>query len=170
MTRVKRSSKLLYGLCVCQHIVSSKWVVESAKAGHFLPLENFALTDADFEAEYKCEIQKVLQSPLRKTLFEGKTFYVTPKVIPDMKDLTKWIELCGGKVEKTRRSNARIQDANLQTPGSYMIITCETDLHLVLALTKPGKSYCSVCSSEYVMQSIMRQVLNLEPHLIRANK
>lgn len=170
MTRVKRSSKLMYGLCVCQYIVSSKWLVDSAKEGYFLPLENYSLTDSDFISEYKCDIQKVLQSPLRKTLFEGKTFYVTPKVVPAIKDLVKWIELCGGKVEKTRRSNARIQDANLQLPGSYMIITCETDLHLVQALTKPGKSYCSVCSSEYVMQSIMRQVLNLEPHLIRASK
>lgn len=168
MTRIRRSIKLIYGLCVCQNIVSSLWIIESAKAGYFLPLENFTLSDPDFESQHKCDMQKAVQSTNRKTLFDGKTFYITPKVFPNINDITKWIELCGGTVEKTRRSNARIQEANIQCRDSYIIITCENDIHLVASLTKPGKSsYCNVCSTEYIMQSIMRQTLTMEPHVIR---
>lgn len=170
MTRLTRTSKLIYALCIAQFVVSSKWLSESATIGYFLPLEGYTITSEAFLAQQKCEIQRVLASPVRRRLFEGKIFYITPKVFPSITDLTRWILLCGGQVERTRQSNAKIQELNAKAPNTYVIISCENDLHLVAPFTKQNKnSYCNVCSTEYVMQAILQQQLTIEPHIIRTS-
>lgn len=168
-TQLKRTVKIIYGLIVCKYIVSSRWLVECAKVGQFVPLEPYSYAANDLQVEkVNCNIGKVLSSSIRRTLFEGKTFYITPQVSPTSKDVTRWIELCGGTVEKTRQSNAKIQEINTKAPNTYIIISCETDLHLVAHFTRQSKhSYCNVCSTEFIMQSIMTQTVNMEPFVIK---
>ena len=43
MTRVARTVKLILALATVRHLVSSKWVSDSAVAGQFLPLDNYRL-------------------------------------------------------------------------------------------------------------------------------
>lgn len=106
LTHLSRSYKLLFALCAVDHIVSSKWIVDSAKAGKFLRSDEYAMHSTEqFRKTFKnCDIQAVIKSTTRKTLFAGKTFHITPSVRPTINDITRLIEFCGGKVEARRRS------------------------------------------------------------------
>lgn len=166
LTQLVRTYKLLYALCFVNHIVSSKWIVDSAKAGKFLRPDEYALNDESFRKLFNCDIQEVIKSTTRKTLFAGKTFFVTPSVRPKPKDIVKLIEFCGGKVELKRRNAAQILQANGQQPDSYIILTCTQDLHLVHDLMKVGKSNRCICSTELIMAAIMHQKIDIEAHII----
>lgn len=166
LTRLARTTNLLLGLCVVDHVLSSKWIVESAKAGEFLPVDGFEINDESFKENYRCDIQSTIKSPKRKDLFKGKVFYITPSVRPNVHDLTKLIELCGGKVEKKRRSAAQIAETNAKSPESYIMLTCTKDMHLLIDLTKPGKPNRIICATELVMSAIMLQKIEIEPHVI----
>lgn len=148
------------------NVLSSKWIVESAKAGKFLSTDDFEITDDTFKETYHCDIQAAIKSPNRKQLFQDKTFYITPSVRPNVKDLTKLIELSGGKVEKKRRSATLIAETNAQTPESYIVLTCTKDMHLLIDLTKPGKPNRIICATELIMSAIMLQKFEVEKHII----
>lgn len=166
LTRLARTCNLLLGLCVVDHVLSSNWVVESAKAGEFLPLDGFEINDDSFKEIYHCDIQSTIRSTSRKELFKDKVFYITPSVRPNIKELTKLIEICGGKVEKKRRSAVQIAESNAQAPESYIMLTCTKDMHLLIDLTKPGKPNRIICATELVMSAIMIQRIEIEPHVI----
>lgn len=139
LTRLVRTCKLMMAICTAEHVLSSQWILDSAKAGKFLPTTEYAWNDNRFNEEYKCNIQIAIKSPTRRTLLSGKNFFITPSVRPRPKDLTKIIELCGGKVESKRRSASHIAQTTTENPESYIILTCPKDIHLLLDLTKPGK-------------------------------
>lgn len=166
LTHLVRTYKLLFALCTVDYIVSSKWIVDSAKAGKFLRPDEYTLNDEQFRKNFNCDIQEVIKSTTRKTLFAGKTFFVTPSVKPKHKDVVKLIEFCGGKVESKRRPAAQIVQANAQQPDSYIILTCTQDLHLVHDLMKVNKPNRFICSTELVLAAIMHQKIELEPHII----
>lgn len=164
LTELRRSYKLLFGLCTVDHIVSSKWIVDSAKAGKFLRPDEYALnSDEKFRNEFRnCDVQAVIKSTTRKTLFAGKTFFITPSVRPSAKEIARVIEFCGGKVESKRRKATEIQQMNLQNPDSYFILTCSNDLHLLYDLLQPGKPNRCIGTTEFVMSSIMNQKITFE--------
>lgn len=166
LTRLVRTSKLLMAVCTVDHVLNSRWISDSAKAGKFLPTNDYAWQDNLFNEQYKCDIQAAIKSPTRRTLLTGKYFYITPSVRPRPKDLTKIIELCGGKVELKRRSASQIAQANSEQPESYIILTCTRDIHLLIDLTKPGKPNRIICATEYVLSAIMHQKPEVEPHII----
>lgn len=153
-------------ICTADHILNSKWIVDSAKSGKFLPTNEYIWNDAEFNETYHCDILKSIKSPIRKTLFAGKTFYITPSVRPNPKELEKLIKLCGGKVEAKRRSASQITQANTQNPESYIILTCTKDIHLLIDLTKPGKPNRIICATELVLSAVMQQKIDIEPHII----
>lgn len=140
--------------------------MESAKAGKFLPTDDFQLNDEQFSEIYRCDIQSTIKSTKRKQLFDGKTFYITPSVRPNVKELTALIVMSGGKVEKKRRTAAAIAETNAQHPESYIILTCTKDMHLLIDLTKPGKPNRIICATELVMTAVMQQKIEVEPHII----
>lgn len=119
-----------------------------------------------FENNTIVTFQEVIKSSTRKTLFSGKTFFITPSIRPKYKDVVKLIEFCGGKVEAKRRTAAQIAQANTQQPDSYIILTCTQDMHLVHDLLKIGKSNRFICSTEFVLAAIMHQKVEFEPHII----
>lgn len=164
LTELKRSYKLLFAMCSADHIVSSKWIVDSAKAGKFLRPDEYALhSDDKFRSEFRnCDVQAVLKSSTRKTLFAGKTFFITPSVRPEPKSIARLIEFCGGKVESKRRTNAQIQQTNIQNPESYIILTCSNDIHLVYDLVRADSQNRFITTTEFVMTSIMQQKITPE--------
>lgn len=167
MTRIGRSCKFLRALCVVDYVLHSNWLVESCKAGKLLPPDNFKVRDKELEETFDFSMDKLFQSPNRRFLFSGKTFFITPSVFPARSELTKLIELAGGKVEQKRRTAAAIAEAITQSPDAYIIVSCSHDLHLLSDLTRPGKPKCLVCSTEVVMTSIMKQKIETEPHIIQ---
>lgn len=167
LTRLVRSLKLLTALPTAEHIVSSRWLIDSAQAGHFVPITAaYEWNDPLFRETFGCDIQCTIRSPIRQSLFTGKTFYMTPSVNPKYKDLQRLIELCGGKVERQRRSMARIADGQAQDPDAYIILSCTKDLHLLADLLR-GKTNRIICASEFVLTSIMTQTIDIEKHIIK---
>uniref|UniRef100_A0A182JVI3 PAX-interacting protein 1 n=1 Tax=Anopheles christyi TaxID=43041 RepID=A0A182JVI3_9DIPT len=168
MTRVARTVKLILALATTRHLVSSKWVSDSAVAGQFLPLDNYRLDVSELNEQFKCDLHKVLDAPGRSKLFEGKVFFVTPQVKPACKDVRQMIELGGGVVEKNPRTIKRIREANAEKPGSYVIVSCPEDRIIIQPFIQKAKhAVCQICTTEYVMQSIMQQRLCIEPHIIK---
>lgn len=97
MTKPTRTLKFLYALCRSKYIIlvrnndirifhnsiklfQSSWLEESAKLGCFQPEENHWVTDLG--TSVKCNIPAVIKSPIRKTLFENRVFFITPSVVP----------------------------------------------------------------------------------------
>jgi PAX-interacting protein 1 len=165
MTIPSRTIKLLIALCKCRYIVSSKWIIESALAGHFLPEENYRLDFSKVEETFNCNIYTVFDSPLRRTLFDGKVFYISPQVKPHVGDCRSLIEMCGGVVEKTLRTVRKVREQNIERPESYLIVTCVEDRLLIQPYIK--QKVCAIVTTEYIMQSIMQQSINAEPHIIK---
>lgn len=168
MTRLTRTCKLLQCLCRVNHVVSSDWLTESASAGELLPEDKFQIHDPKFELMFKADIHQAVKSTSREQLFEGRTFHMTPSVRPTAKEMTKLIELCGGKVEKARRSLLKIHEANTAHPNSYIILSCPPDLHLLADIMRSKQHSRIICTTEFVMRSVMNQrVMDMEPHIIR---
>lgn len=80
MTQPSRTIKAIYALCRAKYVVKSEWLEESAKAGYFQPEDNFWVSDLG--SGYKCDVPAVVKSPMRKSLFENRVFYITPSVFP----------------------------------------------------------------------------------------
>lgn len=166
LTRLARTEKLLFALCTVDHIVSSNWIVESAKAGKFLHVDKYLWDVTPLNEQFNGNIMKAIGSPNRKTLFAGKTFFITPSVRPNCVSLKKLIELCGGKVETGRRSASQIIQSNTQQPDSFIILTCMSDMHLLIDLMKSGKLKRVICTTELVMAAIMQQKIDLDAHIL----
>lgn len=169
LTRLLRSVKLLLALPVANHIISSRWLVDSASAGHFLPITSaYEWDDDTFKKTFFCDIQRTIRSPARNKLFDGRAFYMTPSVNPNIRNLTSLIEMSGGTVERHRRSAVRIAETITQQPNSYTILSCTKDLHLLLDLLRsPGNAKSIICATEFVLTSIMTQTIDMEKHVIQ---
>lgn len=162
MTHPMRTVKFMYGLCVAKFILSTNWLVDSALNGYFVPEEHYGLKEVELEG-IKMDVQLVLNSSIRNRIFDGKVFYLTPSIKPAINHLKTMIEICGGIVEENRRSVPKIHEQNNLSANSYIIISCPTDSHLI-----PFKQFvCFVCTTEFVMQSIMSQTINFTPHMIK---
>lgn len=171
MTRIGRSCRFLRALCTVNYIVHSKWITDSSLAGKFLSIDNKYTSDyKELEELFKFNIEKTLNSSQRRTLFNGKSFFVTPSIFPPKSEIVKLIELCGGKVEDKRRTATGIAEANSQSYDSYIVITCQHDLHLMADLCRPGKPKCLTCTAETIMRSIMKQKIEIEPFIIQYNQ
>ena len=70
-------------------------------------------------------------------VFQDKTFYMTPGVVPRPSVLAEVVECAGGKVDKTRRPLKYIQEVNRST-YNYIVITVANDLHILKDLINVG--------------------------------
>ena len=166
MTRESRTCKLIQAVCHVDYVLKSQWLVESAKAGKFLPPDSYKIQYIPVDENLKFHLDTALQSPNRATLFAGRYFYVTPDVFPARSEIIRMIESSGGKVEEKRRSSQAIAEIYNQSPDSYIIVTCPNDMHLCVDLTRFGNPKCPIVSTEFVMSSILKQNLEIEPHII----
>ena len=155
MTKPNRTMKFLFALCTAKYILSSSWLEDSARAGYFQTEDNYWIKDLS-EMNYKCDVLGVIKSPIRNRLFENRVFYITPTVKPAPSYLRWLIERSGGKWEHNRRSVMKIHELNQQSPNSYSVVSCPEDLNLL-----GFKHYvCYVCTSEFILQSIMTQTMD----------
>ncbi|KAL4703506.1 hypothetical protein ACJJTC_018090 [Scirpophaga incertulas] len=168
MEKLLRTSKMVSCLTTVKHLVSTEWVVESQRLNKFADEAEHELRDEEFNKMFQCDISEVLLcGEQRRKLFEGITFFLTPCVKPSRSCLTEMIELCGGKVEKNRRSYVSIQEMHNTRPYSYLVLTVPNDLHLVYYLLQSEKTLNVVCNTEVVLTAIMRQKLEIEDFLVK---
>ncbi|XP_049879370.1 PAX-interacting protein 1 isoform X2 [Pectinophora gossypiella] len=168
MEKLVRTCKLITCLVTVKHILSPEWILESQRLNKFADEAKYGLRDEAFNNMFKCDVSEVLLcGEQRRKLFEGITFFLTPCVKPTRQQLTEMIELCGGKVEKNRRSYVSIQEMHNQRPYSYLVLTVPNDLHLVYYLLQSEKTLNVVCSTEVVLSAIMRQKLEVEEFLVK---
>ncbi|CAF4800475.1 unnamed protein product [Pieris macdunnoughi] len=168
MEKLVRTCKLVSCLITVKHLLTTEWVTESQRLNKFADEAKYALRDEDFNKAFKCDVDEVLLSgEQRKKIFEGITFFLTPCVKPAKASLTEMIELCGGRVEKNRRSYISIQEIHNQRPYSYLVLTVPNDLHLVYYLLQTEKTLNVVCSTEVVLSAIMRQKLEIGEFLVK---
>ncbi|KAJ8712780.1 hypothetical protein PYW08_008084 [Mythimna loreyi] len=168
MDKLVRTCKLISSLVTVKHLLTPEWILESQRLNKFADEAKHGLRDEAFNKMFKCDISEVLLcGEMRKKLFEGVTFFLTPCVKPSRGALTEMIELCGGKVEKNRRSYVSIQEMHNQKNYSYLVLTVPNDLHLVYYLLQSEKTLNVVCSTEVVLSAIMRQKLEVEEFLVK---
>ncbi|XP_039752562.1 PAX-interacting protein 1 isoform X2 [Pararge aegeria] len=168
MEKLVRTCKLVSCLVTVKHLLSPEWILESQRANKFADEAKHGLRGEAFNKTFKCDVDEVLLcGEQRKKLFEGITFYLTPCVKPSKSSLTEMIELCGGKVEKNRRSYVSIQELHSQKPYSYLVLTVPNDLHLVYYLLQSEKTLNVVCNTEVVLSAILRQRLEIQEFLVR---
>lgn len=168
MEKLVRTCKLISSLVTVKHLLTPEWILESQRLNKFADEAKHGLRDEAFNKMFKCDISEVLLcGEMRKKLFEGTTFFLTPCVKPSRGALTEMIELCGGKVEKNRRSYVSIQEMHNQKNYSYLVLTVPNDLHLVYYLLQSEKTLNVVCSTEVVLTAIMRQKLEVEEFLVK---
>lgn len=168
MDKLVRTCKLVSCLVTVKHLLSPEWVLESQRLNKFADEAKHGLRDEAFNKVFSCDVSELLLcGEQRKKLFDGVTFFLTPCVKPARGALTEMIELCGGKVEKNRRSYVSIQEMHNQRPYSYLVLTVPNDLHLVYYLLQSEKTLNVVCSTEVVLSAIMRQKLQVEEFLVK---
>ncbi|KAJ2940230.1 hypothetical protein O0L34_g11798 [Tuta absoluta] len=168
MDKLVRTSKLVSCLVTVKHLLTPQWILDSQRLNKFADEAKHGLKDEAFNKMFKCDIQEVLLcGEQRRRIFEGVTFFLTPCVKPSRGHLTEMIELCGGRVEKNRRSYVSIQELHNQKPYSYLVLTVPNDLHLVYYLLQSEKTLNVVCSTEVVLSAIMRQKLEVEEFLVK---
>ncbi|CAH2093665.1 unnamed protein product [Euphydryas editha] len=168
MEKLVRTCKLVSCLITVKHLLTPEWIMESQRLNKFADEAKHGLRDEAFNKMFKCDVDEVLLcGEQRRKLFDGITFFLTPCVKPSKAGLTEMIELCGGKVEKNRRSYVSIQEMHNQKPYSYLVLTVPNDLHLVYYLLQSEKTLNVVCSTEVVLSAIMRQKLEIEEFLVK---
>ncbi|GBP00594.1 PAX-interacting protein 1 [Eumeta japonica] len=168
MEKLVRTCKLVACLVTVKHLVTPEWLYESQRLNKFADEAQYGLRDDAFNGTFKCDVSEVLLSgEERRRLFEGVTFFLTPCVKPSRAALTEIIELCGGKVEKNRRSYVSIQEIHKQRPYSYIVLTVPNDLHLVYYLLQSEKTLNVVCSTEVVLSAVLRQKLEVDEFLVK---
>ena len=92
-------------------------------------------------------------------LFQGKTFYITPSVVPSRSVLREIIENSGGKVASQRKSLKAINEVNQMDDNAYIVISCAADLHLIADLIKSKIGEFKLRKMEYRMLMVISLVL-----------
>jgi hypothetical protein len=86
---------------------------------------------------------------------------LTPSINPPWKKLKLVIEHAGGKVENRRRKTVE-EISQMNKPGqdpTYLLITCEHDLHIVADVLK---AKIGVYNSEFVMSAVLNGKMNYD--------
>ena len=94
-----KTMKLLESIALGVPIVSDTWLLESAKAGHFLPLRNYQPNVPKQEKEWNFQLDKIWGKP--QAPFEGHTIYFTFELQKSYSNFDEIKEVCkavGAKV------------------------------------------------------------------------
>ncbi|KAJ0098482.1 hypothetical protein Patl1_20419 [Pistacia atlantica] len=151
--KVRKTLNFCTALCSGAWIVSPSWLKQSFREGRFVDELPYILYDEDYVLKYRAELKTaVLRAKARPGgLFKGYNISMAARVQPTVKTLSAIVKSAGGKVI------ARLDIANEMSKMIY--IACEEDMEEALTAVKKG---ISTFSSEWLMNCIMRQELDLE--------
>lgn len=136
MPTLIRTPKLLCCIPVVKYILSPRWIQESAQQGKLLDEQAYLLKDSELERKMDFNLLKVLSMPQRSQLFKGKTFYITPSVVPSRSVLREIVECSGGKALIQPKSVKSILELTQKDENAFIVISCSTDFHLLADLLK----------------------------------
>jgi PAX-interacting protein 1 len=127
--RIARTVKFMCAFSSCKFIVTSDWILESAKQNRFANELQFILNDTEGEKYFNFNLQNSLEKR-NPELFKGIVFYITHGCIPSPSLLKEMIESVGGNAVTTKRPTkrqlAKMRENNLK----FMVITSDNDLHM----------------------------------------
>ncbi|KIP02673.1 hypothetical protein PHLGIDRAFT_111799 [Phlebiopsis gigantea 11061_1 CR5-6] len=148
---IVRTEKFLVAMAVAPHIVTDKWVEACVSKKKIMPEKDYILKDPDNEKRYHYKLADALSRAHKKgrKLFEGKTFYVTPKVPVDAK-LLKAVITAGGGQFSSQNPTVRI----LKGHSSRFVVSTPADVSIWRPLAEQG---FPVYSQELVLTSVLRQ-------------
>ncbi|XP_043788015.1 MATH and LRR domain-containing protein PFE0570w isoform X2 [Apis laboriosa] len=148
--KIRRTVKFLCALALSIPIVSTNWLHDSEKIGHFEELENYILEDPEAEAKFHFKLKKSLEKAKEYKLLEGYTLILTPNIAPPPPELKSIIISCGGK-------------ALLRPPSSWpekaMIISNKEDLINAKKFLVKAPKNIIIQSTEFILTGILRQEL-----------
>ncbi|XP_064601096.1 LOW QUALITY PROTEIN: PAX-interacting protein 1-like [Liolophura sinensis] len=159
-----RTLKLFVGINVCRCIVTKEWLEDSDQEAKFVDESKYALKDRQAEATMNCDLAESMRRSRKLPLFKGLSFYLTPSVLPSRKELSTIIESAKGTVLKKKpplKTLQSVRSDKISHPGysSYVIISCDTDIHLCRDL-KAKK--IAVHNAEFVLTGVLRQEVDFE--------
>ncbi|CAA3011239.1 microcephalin isoform X1 [Olea europaea subsp. europaea] len=134
-------------------IVSPSWLKESFRKGRFVDEMPFTLKDEEYETKYRTELKcAVLRAKTRpRALLKGLDICLANHVQPPVATLSAIVKSAGGNVIR------RVDKVNEATKTIF--IASEEDMEEALLAVKKG---IWTFSSEWLMNCIMRQELDLE--------
>ncbi len=136
MPTLMRTPKLLCCLSTVKFILSPRWIHESSQQGKLLDEQPYLLQDTELERKMDIDLVKLLSLQNRDQLFKGKTFYITPSVVPSRSVLRDIAESSGGKVITQPKSMKTISELLQKDENAYIVISCPIDLHLLTDVVK----------------------------------
>nr|SVE73424.1 EOG090X027U [Daphnia atkinsoni] len=163
MPTFMRTPKLLCCLPTVKFILSPRWIQESVQQGKLLDEQPYLLKETELERKMEIDLLKLLSLPQRDQLLKGKTFYITPSVVPSRSVLRDIVESSGGKVVAQPKSMKAISELTHKDENSYIVISCATDFHL---LNDVMKSKIGIYSSEFILSAILKQAIIGAPYRI----
>ncbi|KAI0083353.1 hypothetical protein BDY19DRAFT_1060990 [Irpex rosettiformis] len=158
---IVRTEKFLYAMAVGAHVVSVNWVEMCVAKKTILPADGYTLKDPTNEEKFGFKLSDALKRAGEKKgkLFEGKTFYVTPKVPVDTKLMKNVITLGGGQFS-TQTPTARI----LKGSSNRVVVSSPGDIAIWRPLLEAG---FPVYSQELVLTGMLRQEVDWEGREMR---
>ncbi|XP_073938667.1 mediator of DNA damage checkpoint protein 1 isoform X6 [Castor canadensis] len=143
--RIRRTVKFLCALGKGIPILSLDWLHQSRKAGHFLPPDEYVVTDPEQEKNFGFRLRDALSRAQERRLLEGYEIHVTPGVQPPPPQMGEIISCCGGTV----LSNM---------PRSYkpqrVVITCPQDFP---RCSIPSRLGLPLLSPEFLLTGVLKQ-------------
>lgn len=136
MPSLLRTTKLFCCLPNVKYVLSARWVQDSVQQSKLLEEEPYLFRDTELEKKMNVDLQRILATPNRSQLFKGKTFYITPSVVPSRGIVREMIENSGGKVDAQPRSMKAVAELVQKDEGAYQIIGCAADSHLLADAVK----------------------------------
>ncbi|KAL6523265.1 hypothetical protein OROGR_016868 [Orobanche gracilis] len=151
--KVRKTLNFCTALCSGAWVLSSVWLKESFKNGRFVDEMPYILEDEDYRTKYRCELKSaVLRAKASPgALLKGLDIWLSPHVQPPAFTLSAVIKSAGGNVI---RSQNEIKDVS-----ETIFVACEEDMKEALSAVRMG---IWTFSSEWLMNCIMRQELDLE--------
>ncbi|XP_040588415.1 mediator of DNA damage checkpoint protein 1 [Mesocricetus auratus] len=143
--RIRRTVKFLCALGKGIPILSLNWLYQSRKAGHFLPPDDYMVTDPEQEKNFSFSLRDSLSRARQQKLLEGYEIHVTPGVQPPPPQMGEIISCCGGTILPSM-------------PHSYkphrVVITCTEDLPRCAI---PSRLGLPLLSPEFLLTGVLKQ-------------
>ncbi|EKM60159.1 uncharacterized protein PHACADRAFT_203428 [Phanerochaete carnosa HHB-10118-sp] len=152
--KIVRTEKFLCAMAVAPHIVTEKWVAACVSKKSIQPEAPFALKDLESEKRYGYRLNDALiraRANGRK-LFQGATFYMTPKIPVDSK-LLKAVVTAGGGQLLTQSPTLRI----LKGHDNRFVVSCPADVSIWRPLAEHGHP---IYSQELILTGVLKQELD----------
>ncbi|KAL2535019.1 N-acetyltransferase [Abeliophyllum distichum] len=151
--KVRKTLNFCIALCSGAWIISPSWLKESFRRGRFVDEMPFTLKDDEYETKYRTKLKfavlRAKASP--RALLKGLDVCLATHVHPPVGTLSAIVKSAGGNVIR------RVDEVN--EASKTMFIACEEDMEEALSAVRKG---IWTFSSEWLMNCIMRQELDLE--------